>query len=254
MQDRTQREALWVFREQVYHAMQRRRDALFEMLDALLVAGSVPVFVHLSLALLFRRGWGSAYDALAAGVLDAVALREVVASYPLDDGAPVYALDTSVWARSDAECSPERGFYYSSSRQSAGQPIVAGWSYSWLAQLSFTHDSWTAPLDVRRVPVTGADAHVVAAAQIGDLVRQQPRAAAIPLCVFDAGYDVGTLARELGELDGTRVAVLVRLRGDRSGAAEVRVKSSHSVRRLSAGDGYHQGGALLAGCSHGRVR
>jgi hypothetical protein len=35
------------------------------------------------------------------------------------------------------------------------------------------------------------------------------------LCVFDAGYDPVTLARELAELDGTRVAVLVRLRSDR---------------------------------------
>jgi len=61
MEDRTQREALWVFRERVYHAFGRRRDALCELLDALLVAGLVPALVHLSLAGLFRRGWGSAY-------------------------------------------------------------------------------------------------------------------------------------------------------------------------------------------------
>src|SRR5947209_4366247 len=30
-----------------------------------------------------------------------------------------------------------RGHYFSSSRQSAGKPIVTGWSYAWLAQLSF---------------------------------------------------------------------------------------------------------------------
>ena len=41
-QDRTYREALWLFREQVYHAFDRRRDALFEVLDALLVTGSAP--------------------------------------------------------------------------------------------------------------------------------------------------------------------------------------------------------------------
>src|SRR3954467_8252757 len=142
MSDRGQREALWLFRERVYQeGFDRRRDALFELLDALLVAGRVPSFVHLSLARLFRRGWGSAYDALAAGVVDVPALREIVASYPWDDGAPIYALDTSVWPRCDAECSPQRGYYHSASRQSAGQPIVAGWSYAWLAQLSYTHDS-----------------------------------------------------------------------------------------------------------------
>ena len=220
MSDRGQREALWLFRERVYQeGFDRRRDALFELLDALLVAGRVPSFVHLSLAQLFRRGWGSADDALAAGMVDVPALREIVASYPLDDGAPIYALDTSVWPRCDAECSPQRGYYHSASRQSAGQPIVAGWSYAWLAQLSYTHDSWTAPLDVRRVPVQG-DAHQVTAAQIRELLRRQPAAAVVPLCVFDAGYDIGKLAQALGDLDATRVAVLVRVRGDRCFYAE----------------------------------
>jgi hypothetical protein len=118
-------------------------------------------------------------------------------------------LDTSIWPRDDAETSPGRGHYFSSSRQSAGQPIVTGWAYAWLAQLSFTHDSWTAPLDVQRVPA-GGDAH-----------------APVPLCVFDAGYDPVTLARELAELDGARVAVLVRLRSDRCFYADPIPKASH---------------------------
>jgi hypothetical protein len=137
-----------------------------------------------------------------------------VGQHPLDDGQPIYALDTSIWPRNDAETSPERGYYYSAARQSAGQPIVAGWSYAWLAQVSFTHDSWTAPLDVRRVP-PHANAHTVAAAQIRALLEQQPAACPVPWCVFDAGYDPETVARELGDLDGERVAVLVRLRSGR---------------------------------------
>jgi len=60
MQDRRQREALGVCREPVYRALVRRRNALFELLDAMLVASAVPSFVHLSLARLFQRGWGSA--------------------------------------------------------------------------------------------------------------------------------------------------------------------------------------------------
>jgi hypothetical protein len=82
----------------------------------------------LSLTAVHRRRWGSLYDALAVGMMDALALREVVGRWPLDDGQPIYALDTSVWPRDDAETSPERGYHYSASRQSAGQPIVAGWS------------------------------------------------------------------------------------------------------------------------------
>jgi hypothetical protein len=63
----------------------------------------------------------------------------------------VYAIDCSSWARCDAECSPERGFYHHTSRHSAGKPIVAGWTYSLIAQLYWEHNSWTAPIDVRRV-------------------------------------------------------------------------------------------------------
>jgi hypothetical protein len=202
------------FRAGVYHRFEARRDALFELLDAATVAGLVPSLAYLSLPAVHRRGWGSLYDALAAGRLDAAALRELVARYPLDDGQPIYALDTSVWPRADAETSPGRGHYFSSSRHSAGQPIVTGWSYAWLAQLSFTHDSWTAPVDVQRVQA-GGSAHAVAATQIWELLEHRPADGPAPLCVFDAGYDPEALARELGELDGERVAVLVRLRSDR---------------------------------------
>jgi hypothetical protein len=207
------------FRAGVYRRFGGRRDARFDLLDAAIVAGLVPSLAHLSLTAVHRRGWGSLYDALASGSLDAPRLRELVGRYPLDDGQPIYALDTSVWPRDDAETSPERGFYFSPSRQSAGQPIVAGWSYAWLAQLSFTHDSWTAPLDVRRVTPTG-DAHTVAAAQIRAMLERLPSDSPVPLCVFDAGYDPESLARALGDLDGMRVAVLVRLRSGRCFYAE----------------------------------
>jgi hypothetical protein len=202
------------FRAGLYQALGARRDALFGVLDAATCAGPVPSLVHLSLVRVLRHRWGSLYAALALGGLDVPAIRALVREHPLDDGQPIYALDTSVWPRPDAETSPERGFYYSSSRQSAGQPIVAGWSYAWLAQISFTHDSWTAPVDVRRVPLS-RDAHAVAAEQILELVRHQPANAPVPLFVFDAGYDPETLQRDLGDLDGNRVAILVRLRRDR---------------------------------------
>jgi hypothetical protein len=206
--------ALRAFRAGVYGRLGARRDALFEALDAATTVGLVPSLAYLSLAALHRRGWGSLYAALAEGSMDVPALRELVGRHPLDDGQPIYALDTSVWPRDDAETSPERGYYHSAARQSAGQPIVAGWSYAWLAQLSFTHDSGTAPLDVRRVPPSD-NAHAVAAAQIRALLERQPADSPVPLCVFDAGYDPETLARELRDLAGERVAVLVRLRSGR---------------------------------------
>src|SRR5436190_23835361 len=82
------------------------------------------------------------------------------------------------------------------SRHSAGQPIVAGWAYQWVAQLGFARESWTAPLDVQRVHPS-EDSHAVAASQIHALVCHVPPERDRPLFVFDAGYDPEKLVREI---------------------------------------------------------
>src|SRR5829696_8555900 len=134
-------ERLGHFRAELHACFTRRADALFELGDALLCAPAVPSLPHLSLELVCRRGWGSVYAALARGEVDAERLRDLLASVPLDADPLVFAVDVTTWPRCDAECSPSRGFYYHPSRHSAGQPIIAGWAYQWIAQLSFDRDS-----------------------------------------------------------------------------------------------------------------
>jgi DDE superfamily endonuclease len=189
----------------------RRADALFELGDALLCAPAIPSLPHLSLEPVCRRGWGSAYAALARGRIDAERLRDLlVRSLPAAD-PPVFAVDVTTWPRCDAECSPCRGYYYHPSRHSAGQPIVAGWAFQWIAQLSFARDSWTAPVDAARLhPLDDTDQQ--AARQIRALLARLPASQAVPLFVFDAGYDSAQLTLDLAE---EPVAVLVRLRADR---------------------------------------
>lgn len=205
---------LRAFRAQLYASFRQRRDALFELTDAALTAGQIPSLAHLSLEDAHRRGWGSLYTALSQGSVDVEAVRDELTHHPLANGQPIYAVDVSVWPRCDAETSPERGFYYHPSRHSNGKPIVAGWAYQWIAQLSFKRDSWTAPLDVRRVhPINDGNANAVAVEQIKALIRRLPSAnQAVPLFVFDAGYDPVKLALGLGD---TPAAILVRLRSDR---------------------------------------
>ncbi len=199
------------FRAEAFGCLGRRRDALFELVDGLLAAESMASLPHLSLLPVHRRGWGSAYAALAVGEVDADRVAEVLAAHAPKVVGPVFAVDASTWPRCDAECSPGRGFYYSPTRHSAGQPIVAGWCYSWIAQLGFDRDSWTAPVDAHRVPA-GEDLGRVTAAQIRALAGRLARGPAVPLFVFDAGYDPIALTVDLSDL---MVAVLVRIRGDR---------------------------------------
>jgi hypothetical protein len=98
----------------------------------------------------------------------------------------VFAVDVTTWPRCDAECSPERGYYHHPSRHSAGQPIIAGWAYQWITQLSFDRDSWTAPVDAARLhPLDDTDQQ--AACQVRALLARLPAGQAVPLFVFDAG-------------------------------------------------------------------
>src|ERR687896_74259 len=69
-------DALRTFRRSFYECFHRRRDALFELADAILTAdGATPSPAHLSLQASHRRGWGSLYAALRRGRIDAEALH-----------------------------------------------------------------------------------------------------------------------------------------------------------------------------------
>ena len=202
---------LGAFRAELHAMFTRRADALFELGDALLCAPAVPSLPHLSLAPVCRRGWGSVYAALARGRIDTERLRDLLASHLPDSDPPVFAVDVTTWPRCDAECSPCRGYYYHPSRHSAGQPIIAGWAYQWIAQLSFDRDSWTAPVDAARLHPT-QDTDQQAACQVRALLARLATSAQPPLFVFDGGYDSAQLTLDLAE---ERVAVLVRLGADR---------------------------------------
>jgi hypothetical protein len=202
---------LGLFRSELHACFSRRADALLELGDALLCAPAIPSLPHLSLAPVHQRGWGSVYAALARGRIDADRLRDLLVS-SLPDADPLgFAVDVTTWPRCDAECSPERGYYYHPSRHSAGQPIIAGWAFQWICQLGFAGDSWTAPVDAARLhPLDDTDQH--AALQVRALLGRLPDGGPVPLVVFDAGYDSAQLTLDLA---AERVAVLVRLRSDR---------------------------------------
>src|SRR5260370_3131875 len=217
--DTQELEALRAFRQQVYRTFGGRRDALFELLDAIVAAPTIETPAHLSLLPTCQRGWGSLYAALNEGTMDLSVLEQLVASYPLASAQAWYAVDASVWRRCDAEPSPERGYYPHPYRHSHGQPIVAGWNYSWLVQVPSRCSSWTAPLRLRRLR-PGENANQVAAEQLRSWLCQAsavPPDAPPPICSFDAGDDSVQLSLALAD---TPVCRLVRVRAGRCFSAD----------------------------------
>jgi hypothetical protein len=159
----------------------------------------------------FRRSHGSLYKALARGNVDSDGLRGLLIANRPTDWPLLFAVDASTWDRCDAECSPERGFHYPASKHSAGQPIVAGWSYQWISQLDWAPDSWTAPVDALRIS-PAMDPATATLDQVKHLVGLLPADREVPLFVFDAGYDGVALGHGL---TGTRADVLVRIASTR---------------------------------------
>jgi len=216
------------FRSLLYQCLSPWGDALFELCDAALCSpapvGSVP---SLSLEPEFRRSHGSLYKSLAEGKVDDGRLRRLLAEHRPGDWPMVFAVDASTWDRCDAECSPERGFHYSASKHSAGQPIVAGWSYQWISQLSWAPDSWTAPLDALRISpsMDGVGATID---QVKRLVGLLADTGDVPLFVFDAGYDGIALGHGLSE---TRAQVLVRIASTRVFHPDPEPRQSGTVGR-----------------------
>ena len=200
--------ALEQFRTGFYGCLSGWGDALFELTDATLCTpapvSSVPT---LSLEPTFRRSHGSLYKCLARGEIDDTGLRVLLMAHLPPDWPLVFAVDASSWPRCDAETSPERGFYYSASKHSAGKPIVAGWSYQWISQLDWAPDSWTAPLDAQRIPPS-ANPTTATIDQVRRLLTRLPADREVPMLVFDAGYDPIALGHDLAE---QRVQVLVRI-------------------------------------------
>jgi len=199
-------------RGSLYRSFTRWGDALFELTDAMLCsAGPISSVPSLSLEPEFSRSHGSLYKALSRGRIDEDRLRRLLVEARPVDWPLVFAVDASTWARCDAETSPERGFHYSASKHSAGQPIVAGWSYQWISQLNWAPDSWSAPLDVMRIKPS-MDPSDATVGQVRRLVRLLPQGGEVPLFVFDAGYDGIAIGHDLAD---TRAEVLCRIRDDR---------------------------------------
>lgn len=215
------------FRAGWYRCLGPWADTLFELTDAVLCAGGpVRSLPRLSLEPVLRRGHGSGYAALAGGGVDAAAFSGLLAGCRPAGWPLVFAVDATTWPRCAAETSPGRGLYYHPSRHTGGKPVVAGWCYQKVSQLGFGRDSWTWPVDARRL-CPGEDAAAATVAQVRQVRARLGGSGSVPLFVFDAGssYDPAWLAHALA---GDRVQVLVRLRKNRVFFADPPPRGPHT--------------------------
>jgi hypothetical protein len=211
------------FRAELYGCLDRRRDELFELTDALLCAeGPVQSLVGLCLVPEHRRGHGALYDAVNCGLVAADRLRTELTALPvprLFGGRIVLAIDVTPWLRPDASTCPDRLFchVYGRGRGRDADQRIPGWPYQLVVALESGPTSWTAVLDAVRLGPAD-DATAVTADQLRAVVGRlrsaghwHPGDPPI-LVMLDSGYDVTRLAFVLADLP---IHLVGRIRADR---------------------------------------
>jgi DDE superfamily endonuclease len=187
------------FRAELYQSvLGLRRDALCDLVDAVLTGERATSLVRLSLPPAYRRGWASVCDALSDGSLDIAALRRLFVQAlpaPPADQCPFWAIDGSTWPRPEAKTSPERtwGRFVTAGTPQSG--IVGAWEYQWLVALPESCGSWLLPLDVTRRSPTAGTPTQVAIRQVRAALAAYPGDAPRPLVVLDSQYDLAELVQ-----------------------------------------------------------
>jgi hypothetical protein len=185
------------FRAELYHrGFGLRRDALMDLLDAVLTGEHATSLVRLSLAPGFRRQWPSTCDALSAGTLDEDALHHRCGTRlpsPPATSRRVWVIDGSIWPRPEAQTSPQRTFGRVVTPGLPTSGIGGAWEYQWLVALPDPTGSWILPLDVSRRGPTAGSATAVARAQVQTVLAAVGPAGDRPVIVLDSHYDLAAL-------------------------------------------------------------
>ena len=201
------------FRQAVYEkGLTDRRDAMFNLLDALLAQGSVSSFAMLSQAEQFQRKWPSLYAAVEDGRLNEVWLRKFLAQQVPNRGICFFALDGSPWPRPRARTLDDRQYVFQASSDVNGGTIAIGYPYSSLDWVAASHSSWALPVDERRV-TSNQTAQEAGSVQIEDLAQARAELIeALDIVACDGKYGNAGFLRTV---KGKRCGIVTRLRCDR---------------------------------------
>jgi hypothetical protein len=191
------------FRKTLYNTLGNARDAVFDLMDAVLVSACIVSFVSLSQSPVFRRQWSSVYAALQDHRLPrAKVLKLLVQQIPTQE-QPLLAGDASRWQRPAAKTLKDRTL---SGGTDVG--ITVGQSYSTLAWIPEADGSWALPLRHERITSFETPGSR-AAFQLKQVTRQL---AVRPLAVYDRGYGNASFVNQTADIEAD---LLLRLASNR---------------------------------------
>ncbi len=197
------------FRQAAYDLLGPARDALFELMDAVMLTPALQSFVELSLCPAFRRKWSSAYEALQDGHLERAALLPLYGAHLPALDQPVLVGDHTSWPRLEAETLRDRGFVHQPTPIRGNKPITVGHQYSTLAWIPPDQKGWALPLVHDRIPTTATPLET-AAVQLQQVCGHLPGR---PLVLWDSEYGSASFLQAIADLPADH---LIRLRPNRT--------------------------------------
>lgn len=223
------------FRQDLYESFPHRADAVMDLIDALTGNIQARSPVELSLSPLFRREYGSVYDAINNFFVpsspetadrerrahDQKLLRLIADTLPPPQQRKfwLFGIDKTPAPRRFAVTLPDRTYVYQPNTLRGNKPVTIGHDYSILTALpeavTPTQTPWVIPLHVRRV-TSQETANQVAAEQVTDLVTDRTLPFHKDLCVQveDSGYSGIPFLGAVAPLQN--LVTIVRLPGNRT--------------------------------------
>lgn len=199
---------LRTFRHQVYTLIGKGRDALFDLMDAVLVSRSVYSFAEFSLSPVFRRRWSSLYEALQDSVPPRLQLLDLYSEQIETDQQIVLAGDHTAWSRLQAPTLRERTYEHQATPMSGAQPVTLGQGYSTIAWIPERQGSWALPLLHERI--TSAESPIAKGVnQLRQVCQKLPTRA---LSLWDAEYGCAPFLKQTADIACDK---LIRLRSNR---------------------------------------
>jgi hypothetical protein len=222
------------FRQDLYTSFPNRADALMDLVDALTGNLQARSPAELSLSPLFRREYGSVYDAIdnffvPSSPDTAVAERQAHDQHllrliagtltpPQQRKFWLLGIDKTPAPRRFATTLPDRTYVYQPNTLQGNKPVTIGHDYSVMTVLpepvAPTHHPWVIPLQMRRV-TSQETSNQVAVEQVTATVTDDTLPFHDDLCVqvADSGYSGLAFLGQVAPLPN--VVTIVRLPGNR---------------------------------------
>ena len=197
-----------LFRIGTYTILGKAKDALFDLMDAVLVTRSVYSFAELSVSPVFRRKWSSIYEAIQDGIPPRTELMKLYIKQLSSREQIVLAGDHTAWARLDARTLRERTFEHQAHPMSGAKPVTVGQGYSPIAIIPETEGSWALPLLHERI-TSFENPIQKAAAQLKLVCEHLPTR---PISLWDAEYGCASFVKQTADIAADK---LMRVRSNR---------------------------------------